>query len=100
MKAKLLPLKQKYYCTEIEIDFQDGGSKEILKLNDDSNSDPSIRELKSLGYTQKQWNDNIIITDGWNNKVKIRESDIINSDHFENKLTYNRALDIISKLNK
>jgi len=71
MKAKLRPLKGKYYGTEIEIDFEDGSDKEIIKFWNTDGFEPSIREL---------------------------QKDITDS-HFENKLTYERAIRVVSAIN-
>jgi len=100
MKAKLMPLKGKYYGTEIEIHFEDGEDKEVFKLWNTGNFEPSIRELEAYGYTQEQWNNNEEVDNGWGGKTKIQEMDLTCDSHFESKLTYERALKIIDKINQ
>lgn len=100
MKAVLKPLDGKYYGTTIEVDFEDGGDKETFKLWDSGDFTPSIRELESLGYTEEQWINNELVDNGWGGKIPIIEMDIVSDSHFESKLTYERALKIVSLLNK
>lgn len=99
MKAILKPLIGKYYGTEIEIHFEDGQEKEVFKLWNSGDFEPSVRELERHGYTQEQWdkNETVIDEDGW--KDKIRNMDLVCDSHFESKLTYVRALELIHKIN-
>ena len=99
MKAKLKPLNGKYYGTEIEIEFEDGSDNEVIKFWNTDGFEPSIRELESNGITQKQWDNNELIDNGWDGKSKAKEMDIICDSHFESKLTYERALAVVSALN-
>lgn len=98
MKAELKPLIGKYYGTEIEIDFEDGGEKETIILwNHDT--EPSIRELERYGYSQTQWENNVEVDNGFNGKSKIKDLDLFSDGHFESKLTYERALKLVSLIN-
>lgn len=101
MKAILKPLHGKYYGTEIQINFEDGGETETFKLWDSGDYTPSVRELESMGYTQEQWDNNEPIDDGYTNdgKIPIREAGLICDSHFESKLTYERALKLLNLIN-
>lgn len=104
MKAKLLPITDKYYGTIIELDFEDGTGKETMVLwctNDENNYKivPSIRELEIHSFDEKQWIDNELVE--WDGEmIPIRATDIVVDCHFEDKVTYEKALKIIDLLNK
>lgn len=100
MKAILRPLKGKYYGTEIEIHFDDGEEKEVFKLWNSGDFEPSIRELEKYGYTQDQWDNNAMVDNGYGGEAEIRQMDIVTDSHFESKLTYKRALDICYRINE
>jgi len=100
MKAFIIPLTGKYYKTEIQVDFQDGYPPQVISLHHAGDSEPSVRELESLGYTQKDWDNNVRIPDGWGGSIPIREADLIDSSHFESTLTFERALKITELLNR
>jgi hypothetical protein len=100
MKAILKPLEGKYYGTEIEIDFGDGREKETLKLWNDGDYEPSIRELERYGYTQEQWDKNEKVDNGFGGKTEIRNIDLFCDSHFESRLTYERASKLINVINK
>ena len=94
MKAKILPLKGKYYTTKIEIKTSNGSlfTIDIPRLC----NKPSIREIdklcKSLDITHKQYNENIeVVVDGWGGKQPIQSLDIIDSSHMESHETYKAA---------
>ena len=99
MKAKLRPLRGKYYGTEIEIDFEDGSDIEVIKFWNTDGFEPSIRELNKQFITQEQWDNNVIVDDGWGGKINVRELDLMYDSHFESKLTYERALKVIEVIN-
>lgn len=99
MKAKLIPLNGKYYGTKIEIDFDDKGQIETLLVWETSNYNPSIRQLYKMGYTKKQWDNNEFVKDGYGGLIPIRELGIINDNHFENELSYERSLKIVNLIN-
>jgi hypothetical protein len=99
MKAKLKPLTGKYYGTEIEIDFEDGSDKEVIKFWNTYGLEPSKRELELFGYTQEQWDKNELIDNGYNGMTPIKQMDLICNSHFESKLTYERALKVIAAIN-
>lgn len=88
MKAILKPLIGNYYGTIIELHFEDGEDKETIKLWNNGDYEPSIREIKSWGYTQEQWDNNEII------------EELICDSHFESKLTYERAMKIVNAINE
>jgi hypothetical protein len=98
MIATLKPLDGKYYGTEIEVKE---GKEHIatIKLWDDGDYTPSGRYLAEYGYTTEQWETNAIIhDDGWTGHIK--NIDLVCDSHFESKLTYERALKIISAINQ
>lgn len=99
MKAILKPLEGKYYGTKIEIHFEDGKEKEVVKFWNNGDFEPSVRELEKHGYTQEQWDKNEEVDDGWNGKTKIREMDVVCDSHFESRLTYERALNFVRLIN-
>lgn len=99
MKANLIPLSGKYYGTKIEIDFDDSGQLETILIWETSNREPSIRELNKKGYTEKQWIDNEFVDSGWDSMIPIKELGITSDNHFENRLSYERALKIVNLLN-
>ena len=93
MKAKLLPLKGKYYGTLIEIDFDDNNkTTEEIKLWCDGDYTPSERHLNKFGYTKQQWDNNEHVTEcGWDSNTHltpIRQLDLVCDSHFESDLTY------------
>jgi hypothetical protein len=94
MRAKLLPLKGKYYGTEIEIEYKG----EVIKISLwKTKGKPSERELQKSGYTKKQWDDNVHVDDGWGGKTSIRN--IVTCDtHHESQYTYELAQEIVSRL--
>lgn len=91
-----MPLNGKYYGTKIEINFEDGEEKEVLKLWNSGDFTPSVREIEKHGYTQEQWDKNEEVDDS-GEKEPIRRGFI--TDHFESKLTYERALKLIQAIN-
>lgn len=105
MKAILKPLNGKYYGTEIQINFEDGGDTETFKLWDSGDYEPSVRELESMGYTQQQWDNNELVSEGYSDEkgnpymVPIRSAGLICDSHFESKLTYQRALKLLNLIN-
>src|SRR5690606_30597007 len=99
MKAILKPLTGKYYGTEIQIDFQDGGNTETIKLWDTGDFTPSVRELELWGYTEQQWENNELVDNGWGGKTPIKQMDLTCDSHFESKLTYQRALKLLNLIN-
>ena len=99
MKAILKPLKGKYYGTEIEIHFEDGEEKEVVKFWNSGDFEPSVRELEQHGYTQVQWDKNEEVDNGWGGKTEIRKMDLTCDSHFESRLTYERALKLVRLIN-
>ena len=85
MKAKLRPLRGKYYGTEIEI-TDDNGFEYEINLWNCGNFRPSPRELASwgdFGTSEKYWKENDGACDG----------------HFESLSSYNVAKRIIMLIN-
>lgn len=98
MKAELLPLKGKYYGTEVKIIFNKEYS-EVLKLWDSGEFIPSVRQIEKSGYTQEQYDNNELVDNGWGELETVREAMDICDSHFESKTTYDRALEIIKRIN-
>ena len=92
MKAKILPLDSdyKYFGTKIEIDFQDGYSKEIISLFGTGEIMPSERERPS-GMTEEEWERQ------W--EIDVQENNYYPPDHFEDKVVYERAIKLIEIIN-
>jgi hypothetical protein len=99
MKATLLPLKGKYYGTEIQVKFQDAGEAQEIRLWDSTGFEPSTRQLEKHGYTQVQWDNNEEVNDGHGGLINIKLLDIVTDSHFESKITYQRALELVEKIN-
>ena len=98
MKAKLKPLKGKYYGTEIIV--SDNGIEAHIKIWDSGDYEPSKRELESHGYTEKQWNENELVDNGWGDaKEPIKSLGLICDCHFESKQSYELAIKIMERLN-
>lgn len=92
MKAKILPLNEKYYGTFIVIK-DNYGYEHRIKLWNDCSCIPSKRELFNI-CTEKQWINNEISKDGIYFKDIVREF-----SHCESKETYELALRIVNLIN-
>lgn len=99
MIAILIPLRDKYYGTKIYLYFEDGYEHEIITLNDPGDFTPSERELAKHGFTVEQWDNNEEVDNGFGGKTEIKKMDLICSGHFESRLTYERALKLIRRVN-
>ena len=106
MKARILPLKGKYYGTEIEIEFNneenpqpEWGNTTSFKLWF-SRGNPSTREINSWGFTREQWINNELVDDGWEEKSPIQELGMLCDSHYESEITYNLALKIVKAINE
>lgn len=101
MKATLLERKGKYYGTEIQIKF-DSEYTTVIKLWHNGDYTPSRRELERRGFTEQQWNNNELVDAGWDEDgvmYPIKEVVDICDSHFESKYTYEKALELIRKIN-
>jgi len=52
-----------------------------------------------MGYTKEQWDNNELIDNGFGGKCKIQEADLFEFSHCESQVTYQRALELINKIN-
>ena len=97
MKATILPIKGKYYGTEIKVEFSEG-LYEIVRFTGFSDYEPSVRELLKAGHDHIDWVSNKEIDDGWGGKCKIKDAGLF-TDHYEKNSTYLRALKFVVKIN-
>ncbi len=102
MKARLLPLKGKYYGTEIEI-IDDEGFEYVIRLWNSVNYEPSDRELDGI-CTIQQWRNNEFlpeVIDGWTGEkgVHAKEAVEICDSHFESRNTYKLAKRLTELIN-
>jgi len=102
MKAKILPLDDKYYGTEIEI-VDDNGFEYLIKLWNSGNLEPSDRELGSE-CTIEQWRNNELLPFNdhgtGENGIRAKEYIEICDNHFESRTTYQFALKLVELINK
>ena len=103
VKARLLPLNDKYYGTEIVI-VDDYGFEYYVSLCNPGNWEPSDRELDGI-CTIEQWRNNDWlpnITDGWTGKKGIYAKEAVDlcDDHFESRNTYELARKLVELINK
>jgi len=98
IKAKLEPLEGKYYGTKIILDFE--GYEEEIILQDNADFTPSEREFNRDGFSKKEYEENILVEDGWGGKQPIQELLAPCDSHFESQTTYERALELVKKINK
>lgn len=97
MNAKLLPLKGKYYGTEIEI-TDDRGTAHIITLWDNGSYVPSERELD--GISEDDWRANVVqYVDPDYGEIRAQDVVEVCDSHFESKETYELALSIMSAIN-
>ncbi len=99
MKAKLKPLRGKYYGTVIDVDFDDGGGDSI-ELWDCADFQPSDRELAEAEITREQYNNNEVVDhDSLFGDIPARDALEVCDGHFESQKTYERALKLIAAIN-
>ena len=98
MEAKLLPLKTEYNGTEIEISF--GNQKQIISLWDKGDDTISKREIEKRGYTVEEYNDNIMLDNGFGCYTFLQEELSLQDKNFKNKTTYDNAMELLYRLNK
>ena len=96
MESRIEPLKGKYYGTHITV--LDGPAKGHSIQLWFTSGEPSKREIESWGYTQEDWDKNIIINDGWGGNQPIKSCDFICDSHYECKETYRAAEAIVEAL--
>lgn len=105
MKAKILPLKGKYYGTEIVVKFEPNELGERAWSYETtfklwlSDGEPSVRELESWNITQEQWDNNELVDSEWDGKIHVRDMDILCDSHYESKATYRLAKLIVNAVN-
>ena len=97
MKAWIKPLDGKYYGTIIVI--QDGQHRTSIEIWCNADFEPSDRELDLWRCTRQEWDENILIDNGWGGKSPIKEFAICDS-HFESDWTYKLAQKIVKFLNE
>ena len=98
MKAKILPLKGKYYGTIISITDHAGKVHEI-KFWDNGDFTPSDRELERHGFTREQWQENVLVESGWGIREPVQQVLEICDSHFESQKTYKLCLQIVDAIN-
>lgn len=81
IKARLLPLKGKYYGTRVEIETLDG--TEIMQIWVKGNRRPSARQLTQINMTEEEANEDGCFCD----------------EHYETSISYWLANSIIDAIN-
>jgi hypothetical protein len=100
MKAKLLPLKGKYYGTEIELYELGGTNRDTAEFSIwIASGEPSIRELTEWGVSQKEWDANGIVDDGWGGTAPVKSVGHLCDSHYECALTYRVAKIVVDAIN-
>lgn len=101
MIAEILPLEGKYYGTYIRLQLDDG-TETIFSIWSEGGGDPSQRELSDAGYTKKNWDDNILIDDGWGGKEPIQSAEVIDTPggHYETQKDYDVCRFIVDAINE
>lgn len=102
MEAEILPLKGKYYGTEICV--TDGKYDTIISVWCNADFAPSDRELENSGVTRQQYNDNSIVwEESWGNgeysTVRARDRCEVCDSHFESQWTLDLARKIVKAIN-
>lgn len=108
IKAEILPLEGKYYGTKIEISYEpdEDGSLLPIEFTVWTGSEPhrpSTREIEYGGYTEEDWQNNILIDHIWGGKVNIQDLPYFHESHMETQGDYLKAktlVDIINSGNK
>jgi len=112
MKARLLPLKGKYYGTTIELTSDSGLIYEVALWNNDI-MEPSERELEARGegISLNDWRENrLVLVENINkekvggeipDKIRQPAREVVGpwDDHFENKETYETARKLVDLIN-
>lgn len=101
MRAELIPYDSKYYGTIVRVFTED--TYYDLTIWDTSSSVPSIRQIKYRNgdLTQIDYDSNIEIESYiYQNELNAIQDEIKPFDsHFETKISYERALELIQKIN-
>lgn len=97
-KARLLPLKGKYYGTEVEVKFLNG-KKTGFSIWVNNSYVPSEREVVRCGYTMDQYKKNEMVDNGWKGKCTVKEAMDICDDHFESAESFELANFIVESIN-
>ena len=93
LKAEIIPLMGKYYGTVIKIQKEDAVWD--IRLWNNSNPEPSERQLLDIGYTKEDWENNSLIPDGWGDEVEIRKANLFSDNHYESQQTFDIAQIIV-----
>jgi hypothetical protein len=86
---KILPLKGKYYGTEIHVEHGPLAGMEFKLWK--STGNPSDRQLAQWGVTRVQWDNNDSIECGFGEMVKVRDAGLICDSHYESQETFELA---------
>lgn len=101
MKAKLLPLKGKYYGTKILLEHNNLFTE--IELNIRGDYRPSIREITKFGnFSRKDYENNIQFRDSKSGdliKLKDLIDDSICDNHYETKDTYDFCTVLLQHIN-
>lgn len=92
MKAKLQPLESKYYGTIIELDR---GTIKIWNCG----GRPSDRQIEAWGITPHEWDNNILVQNGWGGLDGCRNVYKPEDSHYETQADYLYALELIKIIN-
>lgn len=103
-KAKLLPLKGKYYGTKVELPC----GQEItfwltfVEREDNKAYVPSDRELAAEGITREQWDSNELVeTTAFGETYYVAARELVEAcDHFEDQHSYEVALAFVEMYNE
>lgn len=102
LKAVVMPLDGKYYGTRVAVSRGEERLY-VLTLWNSSSGEPSERELEGV-CTIQQWRDNTRISAlDWNGNdamVPVRELYELDDSHYEDRATYQDALDIVERINR
>lgn len=96
MDAKILPLYGKYYGTHVKI--ESGPASGHLINVWVPTGEPSERELDSWGTTRADWDNNVIVDDGWGGKAPIKSLGYLCDGHYESELSLRIANAIVEAL--
>lgn len=101
MRATILPLKGKYYGSEMSIEYK--GHEYYIQVWERTTFVPSKRELDNYCLTEKQWVDNEQVPVASLGKVwteAAREILDTSDGHYEDKGTYEFLVALEEKLNE
>ena len=96
-EAEILPREGKYYGTRVRI--RRAGYEWEVKFWNMADGNPSNRELEYHGVTREQWDDNLLMPDGWGGESPTREVMDFCDSHYESQMTYDMAKEYVDFLN-